>query len=115
MDEKFVFQGVHMLFSGVFSDEVAPWKDGEKRECRFVFIGRDLDHQALEAGLMACKAEDLRFAVGDSVYANTGEFAEGKILKCWDQGNPYRVELQDAAKTNVWVPIDNDQYVRARN
>ncbi len=115
MDQKFVFQGVHMLFSGVFSEEVAPWRAGEKRECRFVFIGRDLDHEALEAGLMACKAEDLRFSVGDFVYANTGEFTEGKILKCWDKGNPYRVELQDAAKSNVWVPIDNDHYVRARN
>ena len=41
-----------------------------------------------------------------------GEFAEGKILKCWDQGNPYRVEIQNEEKSNVWVPIDNDDYVR---
>ena len=111
MDEKFVFQGVHMLFSGNFSTEVAPWKEGEKRECRFVFIGRDLDHEALQEGLMECRAEKLRFKVGDTVYANTGEFTEGKILKCWDQGNPYRVEIQNEEKTNVWVPIDNDSYV----
>ena len=91
MDQKFVFQGVHMLFSGTFSDEVAPWRKGEKRECRFVFIGKNLDEKALEQGLIDCKAEDLRFNVGDTVYANIGEFAEGKILKCWDQGNPYRV------------------------
>ena len=114
MDQKYVFQGVHMLFSGVFSEEVAKWRKGEKRECRFVFIGRDLDHEALEAGLMECKAEDLRFDVGDMVYANIGEFKEGKVIKCWDQGNPYRVEIQDKDKSNVWVPIDSDEFVRAK-
>ena len=111
MDQKFVFQGVHMLFGGDFSQEIGLWKDGEDRECRFVFIGRDLDHQELEAGLLECKAEDLRFKVGDTVYANIGEFTKGKILKCWDQGNPYRVEIQNKERTNVWVPIDNDNYI----
>ena len=113
MDQKFVFQGVHMLFSGTFSEEVAPWRKGEKRECRFVFIGKNLDEKALEQGLIDCKAEDLRFNVGDTVYVNIGEFAEGKILKCWDQGNPYRVEIQNEDKSNVWVPIDNDDFVRS--
>ena len=110
MDQKFVFQGVHMLFGGDFSDDFL-WKEGEERESRFVFIGRNLDHDALQAGLMDCKAEKLRFRVGDRVYANIGEFAEGKILKCWDQGNPYRVEIQNEERTNVWVPVDNDNYV----
>ena len=113
MDEKYVFQGVHMLFGGKFSEEIGLWKDGEKRECRFVFIGRDLDHGALESGLMECLAEDLRFNVGDTVYANIGEFTEGKILKCWDEGNPYRVEIQNDEKSNVWVPIDDDEFVRS--
>ena len=114
MDQKFVFQGVHMLFAGDFSSEVASWKENEVRECRFVFIGRNLDHEALQAGLLECKAEDLRFDVGDKVYANIGEFTEGIILKCWDEGNPYRVEIQDGEKSNVWVPIDNDDFVRAK-
>ena len=111
MDQKFVFQGVHMLFGGGFSSEVAPWKEGETRECRFVFIGRDLDHEELQKGLMDCKAEELRFNVGDTVYANIGEFTEGRILKCWDEGNPYRVEIQNAERSNVWVPIDSNDYV----
>ena len=111
MDQKFVFQGVQMLFGGGFSSEVAPWKEGETRECRFVFIGRDLDHEELQQGLMDCKAEELRFKVGDTVYANIGEFTEGRILKCWDEGNPYRVEIQNAERSNVWVPIDNNDYV----
>ena len=111
MDQKFVFQGVHMLFGGGFSSEVAPWKEGETRECRFVFIGRNLDHEELQKGLMDCKAEELRFNVGDTVYANIGEFTEGRILKCWDEGNPYRVEIQNAERSNVWVPIDSNDYV----
>jgi len=113
MDEKYVFQGVHMLFGGKFSEDIGLWKEGEKRECRFVFIGRDLDHEALESGLMECLAEDLRFNVGDTVYANVGQFTKGKILKCWDQGNPYRVEIQNEEKSNVWVPEDSDDFVRS--
>lgn len=114
-DEKFVFQGVHMLFGGDFSRDIGLWKEGETRECRFVFIGRDLDHEDLEKGLLECKAEELRFNVGDTVYANLGhsDFSEGIVLKCWDEGNPYRVEIQNEEKSNVWVPIDNDDYVRA--
>ena len=111
MDNKFVFQGVHMLFGGSYSNDLM-WQKDEKRECTFVFIGRDLDHKALEAGFMECKAEELRFNVGDMIYANVGEFTKGKILKCWDEGNPYRVEIQDEEKKNVWVPIDDDEYVR---
>ena len=114
MDEKYVFQGVHMLFGGKFSEEIGRWKDGEKRECRFVFIGRDLDHEALESGLMECLAEDLRFDVGDFVFANVGKFKLGKVLKCWDQGNPYRVEIQNEDKSNVWVPIHDNEYVRKK-
>ena len=112
MDAKYVFQGVHMLFSGDFQENIGLWKEDEVRECRFVFIGRNLDHEALQEGLKACIAEDLRFKVGDTVYANIGQFSKGRILKCWDQGNPYRVEIQNAERSNVWVPIDNDNYVR---
>ncbi len=114
MDEKFVFQGVHKLFAANLRTQVEHWKEGEARECRFVFIGRNLDHEALQKGLMDCRAEELRFNVGDTVYANTGEFTEGRILKCWDQGNPYRVEIQNEERTNVWVPIDNNDFVRAK-
>ena len=27
------------------------------------------------------------------------------------EGNPYRVEIQNDEKSNVWVPIDNDHFV----
>merc|ERR1719506_1147855 len=39
MQQKFVFQGVHMLFSGNFAD--TEWEAGEKRENCFVFIGKN--------------------------------------------------------------------------
>ena len=113
VDEKYVFQGVHMLFGGDFSREIGLWKEGETRECRFVFIGKVLDHETLQKGLLECQAEELRFNVGDTVYANIGEFTEGRILRTWDEGNPYRVEIQNEEKSNVWVPIDDDDYVRA--
>ncbi|KAL9139295.1 Cobalamin biosynthesis cobW [Amphidinium carterae] len=52
-EQKWVFQGVHMLFAAKFSD--TKWKNNEDRECRFVFIGRNLDKKVLEEGFMQCK------------------------------------------------------------
>ena len=39
--------------------------------------------------------------------------ALGVVLKTWDQGNCYRIELQDEQKTNVWGPVDEDVFVKA--
>ena len=50
--ERFVFQGVHMLFDG---RPQAPWGDAERGN-QLVFIGRNLDRAGLEAGLRACLA-----------------------------------------------------------
>ena len=52
-DERYVVQGVHMIVEG---DHQRPWKDGEKRESRLVFIGRDLDREKLEKSFKACEA-----------------------------------------------------------
>mmetsp|Transcript_28559 Transcript_28559/g.32756 ORF Transcript_28559/g.32756 Transcript_28559/m.32756 type:complete len:125 (+) Transcript_28559:205-579(+) len=59
----------------------------------------------------------LRYKEGDFVEANIGKptYHKAKILKCWDRGNAYRLELQNANKDNVWAPIDNDSYVRLPN
>ena len=119
-NNKFVFQGVGMLFSGSFVD--AEWADGEKRENRFVFIGRDLDKKKLIDGFMACQcSEVLRFKIGDVIKARAGRnkatdtdgYTEGTIIKTWDQGNCYRIKLHDGQDTNVWGPIDEDVYVKA--
>mmetsp|Transcript_30266 Transcript_30266/g.52408 ORF Transcript_30266/g.52408 Transcript_30266/m.52408 type:complete len:396 (+) Transcript_30266:20-1207(+) len=114
VDEKFIFQGVGMLFNGNISDQ--KWKIPESdRENIFVFIGKNLDHEWLKDCFKACIVTDkLRFKVGDKVQANTGEFVDGKIKALWDDGNAYRIELQDDEKTNVYAPIDVDTYVRAR-
>jgi G3E family GTPase len=47
---RLVFQAVHMIMEGDFQQ---PWKDGERRYSRLVFIGRDLDEAALRAGFEA--------------------------------------------------------------
>lgn len=52
-ERRFVFQGVHMIMD---SDFAGPWKPGEPRTSRFVFIGRELDREALRAGFQACAA-----------------------------------------------------------
>jgi G3E family GTPase len=111
MDTKFIFQGVGMLFSGGFSEK--KWGPNEKRESRFVFIGKHLDKDMYRKGFEACKTETkLRFAEGAIVEVNIGKYVKGKVIKQWDDGNAYRVEIQDAGKTNVWAPIDIDVYIR---
>ena len=49
-DERFVFQGVHMLFDG---RPDRPWGN-EQRHNKMIFIGRNLDRSALEEGFRAC-------------------------------------------------------------
>jgi G3E family GTPase len=48
---RFVFQGVHMILDG---DLQRPWRDDEKRQSKIVFIGRDLDRQAIKKAFEAC-------------------------------------------------------------
>jgi G3E family GTPase len=50
---RFVFQGVHMLFDG---DDGKPWGEGELRGSELVFIGRNLDRTELDQGLRWCSA-----------------------------------------------------------
>ena len=50
---RFVFQGVHMMFEGKAD---RPWKDASERKSQLVFIGRDLDREALNAGFRRCLA-----------------------------------------------------------
>ena len=50
---RFVFQGVHMLFEG---KPERPWKSEADRKSQLVFIGRNLDRDALNAGCRRCLA-----------------------------------------------------------
>ena len=50
-DERFVFQGVHMLLDG---KPDRPWKEGETRKNELVFIGRNLDEAELREDFKQC-------------------------------------------------------------
>ncbi|MDE8346258.1 MAG: GTP-binding protein [Acidocella sp.] len=50
---RFAFQAVHMIADGDF---VAPWKEGDRRVSRIVFIGRDLNRPQLRRGFESCVA-----------------------------------------------------------
>jgi G3E family GTPase len=52
-DQRFVLQGVHMIIDG---DHQRPWNEGEARESRLVFIGRNLPHETMKTGFAACFA-----------------------------------------------------------
>jgi len=51
--DRFVFQGVHMILDG---DHQRAWKEGEKRESRAVFIGRNLPEERIRQGFESCIA-----------------------------------------------------------
>jgi G3E family GTPase len=53
LEERFVFQGVHMLFDG---KRDRPWNAGETRTSQVVFIGRNLDRAELNEGFRSCLA-----------------------------------------------------------
>ena len=50
-DDRYVFQGVHMMLEG---DHQRPWKEGEPRHSRLVFIGRELPEAAIREGFESC-------------------------------------------------------------
>jgi G3E family GTPase len=51
--DRFVFQGVHMILDG---DHQRAWGEGEKRESRIVFIGRNLPEEMIRKGFDSCVA-----------------------------------------------------------
>jgi G3E family GTPase len=52
-DQRFVFQGVHMILDG---DHQRPWNKDEKRESRIVFIGRNMPGKKIAEGFESCIA-----------------------------------------------------------
>jgi G3E family GTPase len=52
-NDRFVFQGVHMILDG---DHQRPWAKGEKRDSRIVFIGRNLLEDKIRRGFESCIA-----------------------------------------------------------
>jgi len=106
-DQRYVFQGVQMMFTGTFTSS---WEPNEVRRSNFVFIGRNLPVDYIKESFHSCEAKPLRFQVGARVLANVGAFKPGVVLKQWDEGNAYRVRLD--GDTEVWAPIDDDKYIK---
>ena len=52
-DDRFVFQGVHMILDG---DHQRPWAKDETRDSRIVFIGRNLPEDKIREGFEGCVA-----------------------------------------------------------
>lgn len=53
-ENRFAFQAVHMIADGDF---IGPWKEGEPRKSKLVFIGRNLNRPQLRRGFEGCVAE----------------------------------------------------------
>ncbi|MEB3180798.1 MAG: GTP-binding protein [Nostocaceae cyanobacterium] len=53
-EQRYVFQGVHMMFEGTAD---RPWKSEETRNNQLVFIGRNLDGDKLRKDFLACMAK----------------------------------------------------------
>ena len=125
-DERFMFQAVHMIFNGNFDE---PWQADETRESRFVFIGKNLDHDELRRGFEKCvltpeleakRLAELRFDVGDPVECNTNDgwvagVIAGRMYRDYFMPPglvaPYQIELRDG--TLIWAPEDDDDFIRA--
>merc|ERR1712118_500037 len=121
-NKKFVYQAVHMIFNGNFEDA---WADDEVRSSKLVFIGKNLDHEALKKAFHAClytaearekKLKSLRFGVGDKIKCNTGSgWQVGEIVALMYREDtmppgmvaPYQVQL--ATGDMIYVPADEDE------
>jgi G3E family GTPase len=53
-ERRFAFQAVHMIADGDF---IGPWKAGDSRHSRIVFIGRNLNRPQLRRGFEACQVD----------------------------------------------------------
>ena len=100
------------------------------RESKFVFIGKNLNHEELKAGFEACiltpelearKTKDLRFKVGDVVECRTENgFEAGQITALMYRDEfmptgvvaPYQVQL--VSGDLIWAPEDDDAFIRAK-
>ena len=108
-DNRYIFQGIHMLFS---STPAVPWGKSEKRTNKLCFIGKNLNREEIEKDVKDClDAPDLRFKIGQDVYCNCDGWKKGKIIKTWDECNAYRVRLYED-NVEVWAPVDWDMFIR---
>ena len=75
---QFVFHGVHSMFEGRLGRE---WEEDEERLNRLVFIGRDLDGEALQSGLKSClrSGDEAATDGGMDIYRDVSSFTLDQI------------------------------------
>jgi len=125
-EQRFVYQAVHMIFNGNFTET---WAEDEARDSKLVFIGKNLNKAELKASFEACLANDgnqdkklkqLRFAVGDTVECKTGrdKWSKGKVVVLMYRDDtmppgmvaPYQVQLDGGDL--IYAPEDIDELIR---
>jgi G3E family GTPase len=122
-DSKYICHAVHMLFEGEFTED---WKEDEKRGCKLIFIGKDLDHKELRNSIYKCIAvpgsrekrlNSLRFKEGDKVECRVGpkKWVPGNVIErlVIDQSGQewsYKVDLGEGRCTVA--PCDDNQVIR---
>ncbi|CAD7933231.1 unnamed protein product [Amoebophrya sp. A25] len=87
--EKFVFQGIHMIFQGEKQDGCV-WAPDEKRRNRVVFIGRNLDREELHNGFTSCLAQLPEQSSMGGLVVLEGEGAPSEGKHC----SPQNMELE---------------------
>ncbi len=93
---QFVFHGVHSMFEGRLGRE---WGEDEERLNRLVFIGRDLDGEALQSGLKSClRSADEAATDGEmDIYREVSSFTLDQI-RIW-----VRQALEFPSKTPITI------------
>jgi len=134
---RFVYQGVHMIFSSSFDEA---WGNDECRDSKLVFIGKDLDKDALTKRFQECiltpeivaeKREKLqkmlsglRFKVGTAVECATGGgiWSKGEVVALLYRQEgiqsslgegiaPYQIKLTSPDRL-IYAPSDDDRVIR---
>ena len=137
-DQKYVFQGVHMICTMGSSNELgmshANWQPGEKRVNKLCFIGKNLDRQEISDGLQSCifngvipdpgplPTNKLRFAVGEEVMVKLDKWKDAVIVKhnyrevLWETGKyaPYQAQVKGKEGRLIYVPKDHHAYIRGK-
>merc|ERR1711998_125079 len=124
-EQRFVYQAVHMIFDGNFTE---PWQPDEDKENKLVFIGKNLNAKELKAAFAAClstaetkekRIKALRFSIGDKVECNTGKgWQKGSVVAHMYRDEymppgmvaPYQIKLADGSL--IYAPADEDELIR---